>query len=103
MTCWIKNELCLRIRRVTPVIHGNKPDKESIDSLKRTIELKSDCVEGHEALGEALLKIGNRIGAMEQLQIVRELNPKYEDEFFNNLGSESPANKVAILIIPPLH
>jgi lipopolysaccharide biosynthesis regulator YciM len=56
--------------------------------LRRAIELKPECVEAHDTLGRAYLKSGDRAGAVEQLRILKGLDPEFESVLNKQLESE---------------
>jgi tetratricopeptide (TPR) repeat protein len=63
--------------------------EDAIPPLKRAIELKPECLESHDYLGMAYLKRGNREGAMEQLAMLKRLDPKFEGELSKQFASDN--------------
>jgi tetratricopeptide (TPR) repeat protein len=52
--------------------------QQSLPLLRKAIELEPESTEAHDFLGAALFRLGDREAAMEQLQILDRLDPKFD-------------------------
>jgi tetratricopeptide (TPR) repeat protein len=52
--------------------------QESVPFLRKAIELEPDSTEARDFLATALFRLGDREGAMEQLQVLNRLDPAFD-------------------------
>jgi tetratricopeptide (TPR) repeat protein len=59
--------------------------QESKEAYRQSIRLKPDFAEAHYGLGRTYLMLNDRVGALEEYNVLKTLDPKSAEQLLQNI------------------